>query len=448
MNFLFTFTRPDFSLPIREGRLVLASTLMALLSACASNPPTPQQVPQVNKNESSSAIVNQIDRESSPDEPIRGLVSLLAQISKTEGIPIAALEAAFADSKNLPQVRKLVMPGPPGFKKNWTAYRGRFIEPVRIRAGEAFIEQNRSYLEQVERETGVPATVIASIIGVETIYGRNMGSFKVKDVLTTLAFNYPDTPNRISREALFLDQLRQLILLCWTEAGGNLPAASQSSGLKSNQFDRCLNQTSSFAGAIGLPQFMPGSIRQFAKDGDGDGIIDLRQSRPDAIASVARFLSMHGWQPGMPIYFPITETENNQAAIKRLADGIPDAKHTVQEFIDLGILDSRYGDLQAGGVAPQSKALIIDLPLINAQGNDEVRYVVGLENFVSIVQYNRSYFYAQSVAEFAQTLGYSNASAVGKLPQDLNAKRSLSKAVKPKKPPAKNVQKPKKANLN
>lgn len=448
MNFLFTFTRPDFSLPIREGRLVLASTLMALLSACASNPPTPQQVPQVNKNESSSAIVNQIDRESSPDEPIRGLVSLLAQISKTEGIPIAALEAAFADSKNLPQVRKLVMPGPPGFKKNWNAYRGRFIEPVRIRAGEAFIEQNRSYLDQVERETGVPATVIASIIGVETIYGRNMGSFKVKDVLTTLAFNYPDTPNRISREALFLDQLRQLILLCWTEAGGNLPAASQSSGVKSNQFDRCLNQTSSFAGAIGLPQFMPGSIRQFAKDGDGDGIIDLRQSRPDAIASVARFLSMHGWQPGMPIYFPITETENNQATVKRLADGIPDAKHTVQEFIDLGILDSRYGDLQAGGVAPQSKALIIDLPLINAQGNDEVRYVVGLENFVSIVQYNRSYFYAQSVAEFAQTLGYSNASAVGKLPQDLNAKRSLSKAVKPKKPPAKNVQKPKKANLN
>lgn len=421
---------------------------MALLSACASNPSTPQQVPQVNKNEPSTIIVNQIDRESPPDEPIRGLDSLLAQISKTEGIPLAALEVAFASSKNLPQVRKLVMPSPPGFKKNWTAYRGRFIEPVRIRAGETFIEQNRPYLDQVERETGVPATVIASIIGVETIYGRNMGSFKVKDVLTTLAFNYPDTPNRISREALFLDQLRQLILLCWTEAGGNIPAASQSSGFKSNQFDRCLNQTSSFAGAIGLPQFMPGSIRQFAKDGDGDGIIDLRQSRPDAIASVARFLRMHGWQPGMPIYFPITETENNQAAIKRLADGIPDAKHTVQEFIDLGILDSRYGDLQAGGVAPQSKALIIDLPLINAQGNDEVRYVVGLENFVSIVQYNRSYFYTQSVAEFAQALGYSNASAVGELPLNPNAKRSLNKATKPKKPPAKNVQKPKTANVN
>jgi membrane-bound lytic murein transglycosylase B len=304
----------------------------------------------------------------------------------------------------------------------------------------AFIEQNRSYLDQVERETGVPGTVIASIIGVETIYGRNMGSFKVKDVLSTLAFNYPDTPNRASREALFQDQLKQLILLCWDEAGGNAPRSTKGPSIKANAFARCLNQTSSYAGAIGLPQFMPGSIRNFAKDGDGDGVIDLRQSRPDAIASVARFLRMHGWQPGMPIYFPITETENNQAAIKRLADGLPDAKHTVQEFIELGILDSRYGDLQTGGVAPQSKALIIDLPLINAQGNDEVRYVVGLENFLSIVQYNRSYFYAQSVAEFAEALGYDNHSAAFKTP--------AMPPTKAKKPAAKKAQKPKKTKAN
>jgi membrane-bound lytic murein transglycosylase B len=366
----------------------------------------------------------------------QNLQAMLLQISKAEGIPLSTLEAAFADSKNLAQVRKLVMPGPPGFKKNWVAYRGRFIEPVRIKAGMAFIEQNRLYLDQVERETGVPATVIASIIGVETIYGRNMGSFKVKDVLSTLAFNYPDTPNRASREALFQDQLKQLILLCWDEAGVNISRSTKNPSIKANAFDRCLNQMSSYAGAIGLPQFMPGSIRNFAKDGDGDGVIDLRQSRPDAIASVARFLRMHGWQPGMPIYFPITETENNQVAIKRLADGLPDAKHTVQEFIELGILDSRYGDLQTGGVAPQSKALIIDLPFINAQGNDEVRYVVGLENFVSIVQYNRSYFYAQSVAEFAQELGYDNHSAA--------FKTSTTPNTKAKKPTAKKTQKPKK----
>jgi membrane-bound lytic murein transglycosylase B len=370
----------------------------------------------------------------------QNLQAMLAQISKAEGIPPSALEAAFADSKNLAQVRKLVMPGPPGFRKNWVAYRGRFIEPVRIKAGIAFIEQNRLYLDQVERETGVPGTVIASIIGVETIYGRNMGSFKVKDVLSTLAFNYPDTPNRASREVLFQDQLKQLILLCWAEAGGNSVRSAKSASIKANAFDRCLNQTSSYAGAIGLPQFMPGSIRNFAKDGDGDGVIDLRQSRPDAIASVARFLRMHGWQPGMPIYFPITETEQNQAAIRRLADGLPDAKHTVQEFIELGVLDSRYGDLQTGGVAPQSKALVIDLPFIDQSGNDQVRYVVGLENFLSIVQYNRSYFYAQSVAEFAQELGYDNHSAAFKTP--------TTPSTKVKKPAAKKTQKPKKPKAN
>lgn len=418
--------------------LLLASIAIALLSACASVPPN-SEATLPSKTVPDTSIVNQVGGQAAEQQLSQNLQAMLAYISKTEGIPLGSLETAFADSKNLAQVRKLVMPGPPGFKKNWTAYRGRFIEPARIKAGLAFIEQNRPYLDQVERETGVSGTVIASIIGVETIYGRNMGSFKVKDVLSTLAFNYPDTPNRASREALFQDQLKQLILLCWAEAGGNSTRSAKTPSIKTNAFDRCLNQTSSYAGAIGLPQFMPGSIRNFAKDGDGDGVIDLRQSRPDAIASVARFLRMHGWQPGMPIYFPITETEQNQAAIRRLADGLPDAKHTVQEFIDLGILDSRYGDLQTGGVAPQSKALIIDLPFINAQGNDEVRYVVGLENFLSIAQYNRSYFYAQSVAEFAEALGYENQSVVPKSPATPTAKTKKSavkKTQKPKKPKA------------
>jgi membrane-bound lytic murein transglycosylase B len=426
VNFILIIPRIGSYINNRVIGLLLASIAVALLSACASAPPNAEATPP-SKTVPDTSIVNQVGGETAERQLSQNLQAMLVQISKAEGIPLGTLETAFADSKNLAQVRKLVLPGPPGFKKNWIAYRGRFIEPVRIKAGMAFMEQNRPYLDQVERETGVPGTVIASIIGVETIYGRNMGSFKVKDVLSTLAFNYPDTPNRASREALFQDQLKQLILLCWGQAGGNA-------------FDRCLNQTSSYAGAIGLPQFMPGSIRNFAKDGDGDGVIDLRQSRPDAIASVARFLRMHGWQPGMPIYFPITETEQNQAAIRRLADGLPDAKHSVQEFIELGILDSRYGDLQTGGVAPQSKALIIDLPLINAQGNDEVRYVVGLENFLSIVQYNRSYFYAQSVAEFAQELGYDNHSAAFKTP--------TTPSTKAKKPAAKKTPKPKKPKTN
>ena len=439
MNFFLIIPSIGSCITNRGICLLLTSIAIILLSACALAPPSTEAT-LPSKTVPDTSIVNQVDGEAAERQLSQNLQAMLVLISKVEGIPIGTLEAAFADSKNLAQVRKLVLPGPPGFRKNWAAYRGRFIEPVRIKAGLAFIEQNRAYLDQVERETGVPGTVIASIIGVETIYGRNMGSFKVKDVLSTLAFNYPDTPNRVSREALFQDQLKQLILLCWAESGGNTPRSTKNPSIKANAFDRCLNQTSSYAGAIGLPQFMPGSIRNFAKDGDGDGVIDLRQSRPDAIASVARFLRMHGWQPGMPIYFPITETEQNQAAIRRLADGLPDAKHTVQEFIDLGILDSRYGDLQVGGVAPQSKALIIDLPFVNAQGNDEVRYVIGLENFISIVQYNRSYFYAQSVAEFAQELGYDNHSAGFKTP--------TTPSTKSKKPAARKTQKPKKPKVN
>jgi len=316
-------------------------------------------------------------------------------------------------------------------------YRKRFIEPIRLKAGKTFWEQNQAYLSMIEQESGVPAELIVAIIGIETIYGRQTGNFRVKDVLFTLGFSYPDTPNKASREQLFKDQLNDLILLCWKEAGGKLPAKNTNKELNTARFNTCLNQNSSYAGAIGLPQFMPGSILRFAVDGDGDGRIDLRQSPKDAIASVANFMRKHGWQPGMPIYLPIPDTGLNEA--KLLADGEPQLKFTVQELIDKGILAKAQGDLQQGGVAPQSKALIVDLPYPDNDGNDQVRYVVGLNNFLSIVQYNRSYFYAQSVAEFAEALGYKNQSVVPitsekSTPKEVKSKDlSKSKKVKPKK---------------
>jgi membrane-bound lytic murein transglycosylase B len=112
----------------------------------------------------------------------------------------------------------------------------------------------------------------------------------------------------------------------------------------------------------------------------------------------------------MPIYFPVQEAAVIEAKV--LADGDPQLKYTIQELIDKGILTKDQGDLQRGGVEPQSKALIVDLPYPDKDGNDQVRYVVGLNNFLAIVQYNRSYFYAQSVAEFAEALGYKNKSVV------------------------------------
>jgi len=386
----------------RVSYLASILSIVLLLAACSSTP-----IQQASPTET---IVNQSEDVATEARFNQNLNELITQIAQTQGIPQAILESGFLDAKTIPSIRKLVLPPSGSFKKNWVAYRKRFIEPARLKAGKAFWEQNQAFLSKVEQESGVPAEVIVSIIGIETIYGRQTGNFRVKDVLSTLAFSYPDTPNKASREQLFKDQLQELILMCWTEDGGSLPANNSNQGLSPSRFNSCLNQNSSYAGAIGLPQFMPGSIRNFAVDGDGDGRIDLKQSTKDAIASVGNFMKKHGWQPGMPIYFPVQEAAINEA--RDLADGEPQLKYTIQELISKGILTNEQGDLQSGGVEPQSKALIVDLPYPDKDDNDQVRYVVGLNNFLTIVQYNRSYFYAQSVAEFAEALGYKNQSVV------------------------------------
>jgi len=409
----------------RVSYLASILSIVLLLAACSSTP-----IQQASPTET---IVNQSEDVATEARFSQNLNELITQIAQTQGIPQAILESGFLDAKTIPSIRKLVLPPSGSFKKNWVAYRKRFIEPVRLKTGKAFWEQNQAFLSKVEQESGVPAEVIVSIIGIETIYGRQTGNFRVKDVLSTLAFSYPDTPNKASREQLFKDQLQELILMCWTEDGGSLPANNSNQGLSPSRFNSCLNQNSSYAGAIGLPQFMPGSIRNFAVDGDGDGRIDLKQSPKDAIASVGNFMKKHGWQPGMPIYFPVQEAAINEA--RDLADGEPQLKYTIQELISKGILTNEQGDLQSGGVEPQSKALIVDLPYPDKDDNDQVRYVVGLNNFLTIVQYNRSYFYAQSIAEFAEALGYKNQSVVpASIPKAMSeTKASESAKSKPKK---------------
>ena len=395
------------------------------MGACATPTPTPiaQEGSAPTKLEKISEPIDSQSEKSYQEQ----LQAFILEVSKSQVIPIESLEPGFRDSKNLSQVKKLVAPPPLTFQKNWQVYRSRFVEPIRIKAGMAFIQQNRLALEAAEQESGVPYQVIAAIIGVETIYGRQMGNFRVKDVLTSLAFDYPEAPNRLARQTLFRDQLKDLVTLCW-----------RTTNRKQEGFNRCLNQSSSYAGAIGLPQFMPGSILQFAKDGDGDGHIDLRKSNRDVIFSVANFLKVHGWQAGMPIYFPTINQEQTLSKIIELADGQPIAKLTVKQLIELGILEPKQGDLLQGGVEADSKALIVDLPSPGKGEVPEIEYVVGLANFLSIVNYNRSYFYAQSVAEFAEALGYSNKSVFPVQEQ------STSKPVKEQQKPKKQEKKVKK----
>ena len=425
---------PNFRLRIYPLLPLLA---ILALGACSSTP--------TQQTNAQQTIVNQADDAVTEARYNQSLNALLNQVSQTQEIPIQSLEMGFLDAKTIPSIRKLVLPPSGTFKKNWLAYRKRFIEPVRLKAGKAFLEENQAFLSQVKQNYGVPAEVIAAIIGIETIYGRQTGNFRVKDVLSTLAFSYPDTPNKTAREQLFKDQLQELILLCWTESGGQLPAKNTTQEINQSRFNSCLNQNSSYAGAIGLPQFMPSSIRSFAVDGDGDGRIDLKQSPKDAIVSVANFMKKHGWQTGMPISFPVQESGLNAA--KELADGEPQLKHTVAELIQKGILSPQQGDLQRGGVEPQSKGLIVDLPFPGKDGSDQAQYFVGLNNFLTIVQYNRSYFYAQSVAEFAEALGYKNQSVV---PVESSQKASSSKnaADKPKSKSSKKSGAKKKSKTN
>ncbi|BDX21953.1 hypothetical protein TUM22923_12740 [Polynucleobacter sp. TUM22923] len=421
-------------------RFLYSASILLLVAGLISCSSVPTQEVKPHK-----PIVNQSEDIASETRLTQNLSQLLAQVAQNQAISLSVLESGFSDVKTIPSIRKLVLPPSGTFKKNWLAYRKRFVEPIRINAGRVFWEQHQAFLSKVEQEYGVPAELIVAIIGIETIYGRQTGSFRVKDVLFTLAFNYPDTPNKAAREQLFKDQLQELILLCWSDAGGRQAIKNNKPEVNSSRFDSCLNQNSSYAGAIGLPQFMPSSIRSFAVDGDGDGRIDLKQSPRDAIASVANFLKKHGWQTGMPISFPIKESGIDSA--KSLADGEPVLKYTVQELIDKGILSSNRGDLQAGGVAPQSKALIVDLPYPDKEGNDQVQYFVGLNNFLTIVQYNRSYFYAQSVADFAEALGYKNQSVVPatldqKYPRNIKEETLADPTIsKPKKNKAKKKQK-------
>jgi membrane-bound lytic murein transglycosylase B len=411
---------PNFRLRIYSLLPLLA---ILALGACSSTP--------TEQTNAQQTIVNQADDAVTEASYNQSLNALLNQVSQTQEIPIQTLEMGFLDAKTIPSIRKLVLPPSGTFKKNWLAYRKRFIEPVRLKAGRAFLEENQAFLAQVEQNYGVPTEVITAIIGIETIYGRQTGNFRVKDVLSTLAFSYPDAPNKPAREQLFRDQLQELILLCWNDAGGQLPAKNSAQGLNVASFKSCLNQNSSYAGAIGLPQFMPSSIRNFAVDGDGDGRIRPKTQSQRRYYQCCKLLKKHGWQTGMPISFSIQESGLNAA--KELADGEPQLKHTIAELIEKGILSPQQGDLQLGGVEPQSKGLIIDLPYPDQDGVDQAQYFVGLNNFLTIVQYNRSYFYAQSVAEFAEALGYKNQSVV---PVESSQKLLAPKALQ-KKPKAK-----------
>lgn len=402
--------------PLALAKLGLVCGITALLlSACSTLPSK-----QVEQKSDSNQVTNN-DNFSELEKKPDSLVPFLEKVSQDHQIPLKDLQLAFDDAKTIPSIKKLVMPPPVGFQKNWKVYRSRFVEPKRLAAGQQFWKKHRTFIEATANKTGVPAEVIVSIIGVETIYGKHMGGFSVRDTLITLGFDYPNTPNKTSRETLFKNQLEDLILLCRTE------------NPQAGPFKKCLNQLGSYAGAIGLPQFMPGSIRRFAVDGNNDGKIDLRNSPEDAIASVANFLKAHGWVTGEPIYLSINNNDEVITLAKKLADGEPKAKLKLGDLAQ----DQMISKTELPDTTP---SLVVDLPSPDGNGGTEVKYVVGLRNFIAICDYNRSFFYAQSVAEFAQALR-------GEVPgQEVTTKKPSEKTKKTSKKSSKKSTKVKQAS--
>lgn len=290
------------------------------------------------------------------------------------------LEAIIRQIRYVETTIQLIKPAPSGRPKNWHNYRNLLVDSARINGGVRFWNEHADELARAEAQYGIPAEIIIGILGVETVYGKNTGNFRVMDAITTLAFAYPDTPKRQARMEFFRGELENVLLFA-----------------REAVIDP-FSLLGSYAGAIGWPQFMPSSIRQYAVDFDGDGKIDLRTSPADAIGSVANFLQQHGWKRGEPIVFPATVWPG--------PDGTA-AKSDWDALLGQG-LEARFKpeQLRAAGVTTG-----MELPdnvtfgLVDLQnGQEATEYWLGTTNFFAITQYNRSYFYAMSVVELGRAV--------------------------------------------
>ena len=281
------------------------------------------------------------------------------------------LLALFGRARFQPEIIKAITPPTQARARSWQSYRALFITPQRIAAGAEFQTRHAEALARAAALYGVPEEIIVAIIGVETVYGRNTGSYRVIDALSTLAFDYRP------RAEFFRSELEHFLLYA-RDAGVDTLAVK-----------------GSFAGAIGIPQFMPGSYRRYAVDHDGDGRQDLSGSFADAIGSVANFLKAHGWEAGQPVAFTAQARGENY---RKLLDAGIKPTYRCADFASFDVAIGAEAD-------PDAPCALIDLPT----PEDATRYLAGLNNFYVLTRYNRSSMYAAAVLELAQAVKSTNA---------------------------------------
>ncbi len=288
--------------------------------------------------------------------------NFVQEMVERHGFDRRSLERTFQDTKFLDSIIRAMEA--PATALPWHEFRGRHVTNARIENGLKFWAEHAALLERAEAEYDVPPEIIVATIGIETHFGRRTGNVNVLDALTTLAFGYP------RRAAFFRGELEQFLLLA-RENGWKLSAVQ-----------------GSFAGAIGIPQFLPSSYRKYAVDFDGDGRRDLR-SVADAIGSVANYYRHFGWKNGAAAIVPVDVGDTTLDAM--LAAGL--APHTtVAEFRKRGVVPLEL-------VADDAVA-----SLIGAEADSGMRYWLGLNNFYVITRYNRSINYAMVVNELSTTL--------------------------------------------
>ncbi len=272
------------------------------------------------------------------------LITLLGQVQTRQDIIAAMMKPAEA--------------------KPWFQYRPIFINDARIQGGVEFWNKHETLLARAQTTYGVPPEIITAIIGVETRYGKNTGTFRVLDALYTLGFDYPP------RSPFFLGELEHYLLLTREE-----------------KMDPAMLK-GSYAGAMGQPQFISSSYRKYAVDFDGDNTRDLWNSIPDIIGSVANYFNGFGWQPGQPV---VARAQVSGEKFKSLIGNI---------MPNITIVDLKQkGVTVADNIAPDQLSALLEY-----QGESKLEYWVGLQNFYVITRYNRSPLYAMAVYQLAQEI--------------------------------------------